>query len=61
MCFFRKSVVDVFLHSEAVYGLSSDPCDDNIFASACDDGRALVYDIRQSSATGLHSCLFMFI
>ncbi|CAH1791672.1 unnamed protein product, partial [Owenia fusiformis] len=38
---------DVFLHEEAVYGLSADPNNSSVFASACDDGRILVYDIRE--------------
>ncbi|KAK7488349.1 hypothetical protein BaRGS_00020323 [Batillaria attramentaria] len=43
--------VDVFLHEEAVYGLSADPNNDNIFASACDDGRVLIYDTREPAST----------
>ncbi|GFY50484.1 DDB1- and CUL4-associated factor 5 [Trichonephila inaurata madagascariensis] len=42
-------ILDVFFHDEAVYGLSVDPVNENIFASACDDGRILVWDIRLSS------------
>ncbi|KAK3093824.1 hypothetical protein FSP39_020659 [Pinctada imbricata] len=38
--------MDVFMHDDAVYGLSVDPSNDNVFASACDDGRILIYDIR---------------
>ncbi|XP_053994567.1 DDB1- and CUL4-associated factor 5 [Hylaeus volcanicus] len=43
-------VVNFFLHEKPVYGLSIHPHNDNIFASACDDGRVLIYDIRGSSA-----------
>lgn len=43
--------VDVFLHQEAVYGLSVEPTNDSVFASACDDGRILIYDIREPSST----------
>jgi hypothetical protein len=35
-----------------VYGLSIDPINDNVFASACDDGRVLIYDIREPPSTG---------
>ena len=49
---FRKQTVDVFLHEEAVYGLSVDPINDNVFASACDDGKVVLYDIRASPAEG---------
>lgn len=42
-------ILDVFLHDEAVYGLSVDPANENVFASACDDGRILIWDIRSAS------------
>ncbi|XP_063226237.1 DDB1- and CUL4-associated factor 5 isoform X2 [Bacillus rossius redtenbacheri] len=41
------NVHDVFLHDQPVYGISIDPLNDNVFASACDDGRILLYDIRE--------------
>ncbi|KAK9409807.1 DDB1- and CUL4-associated factor 5 [Crotalus adamanteus] len=41
--------VDVFAHEDAVYGLSVSPVDDNVFASSSDDGRVLIWDIRESS------------
>merc|ERR550532_1921788 len=37
---------DVFLHEDAVYGLAVDPLNSSVFASACDDGRILIYDTR---------------
>lgn len=43
--------LDVFLHEEAVYGLTVDPLNDNVFASACEDGRILIWDIREPSST----------
>lgn len=43
--------IDYFLHEQPVYSLSIDPCNDNVFASACDDGRILIYDIRQPSSS----------
>ncbi|ESP03038.1 hypothetical protein LOTGIDRAFT_110630, partial [Lottia gigantea] len=39
--------VDNFMHEDAVYGLSTDPNNPHVFASACDDGRILIYDIRE--------------
>ncbi|XP_076379030.1 uncharacterized protein LOC143259660 [Megalopta genalis] len=61
-------VVNFFLHEKPVYGLSVHPHNDNVFASACDDGRVLIYDIRGSSAmeticlanykTAFHSVMF---
>jgi WD repeat-containing protein 22 len=34
-----------------VYGLSVHPFNDNVFSSACDDGRVLIYDIRGSASS----------
>ncbi|XP_015120228.1 DDB1- and CUL4-associated factor 5 [Diachasma alloeum] len=60
--------VDFFLHEKPVYGLSIHPVNDHVFASACDDGRVLVYDIREPSGhepfclaqykTPFHSVMF---
>ncbi|XP_041352872.1 DDB1- and CUL4-associated factor 5-like [Gigantopelta aegis] len=41
------ATLDVFRHEDAVYGLSADPNNDSVFASACDDGRVLIFDIRE--------------
>ncbi|KAI5746116.1 hypothetical protein M8J77_000033 [Diaphorina citri] len=38
--------IDFYLHERPVYGLSVDPSQDAIFASACDDGRVLLFDTR---------------
>lgn len=61
-------MLNFFLHEKPVYGLSVHPHNDNVFASACDDGRVLIYDIRGSSAmemfclanykTAFHSVMF---
>ncbi|KAF8770636.1 DDB1- and CUL4-associated factor 5 like protein [Argiope bruennichi] len=60
-------ILDAFLHDEAVYGLAVDPVNENIFASACDDGRVLVWDIRlpsnepytlASSASAYHAVMY---
>ncbi|XP_043929922.1 DDB1- and CUL4-associated factor 5 [Protopterus annectens] len=48
--------VDVFPHEEAVYGLSVNPVNDNVFASSADDGRVLIWDIRES-VSGEPFCL----
>ncbi|XP_042859768.1 dentin sialophosphoprotein-like isoform X1 [Penaeus japonicus] len=42
---------DVFLHREAVYGVSVNPTLDSVFASAGEDGQVLLYDMRESAAT----------
>ncbi|XP_053641546.1 DDB1- and CUL4-associated factor 5 isoform X3 [Cherax quadricarinatus] len=43
--------VDVFLHREAVYGVSVSPTHDCVFASAGEDGQVLLYDMRESAAS----------
>nr|XP_054758486.1 DDB1- and CUL4-associated factor 5-like [Lytechinus pictus] len=45
----RGDAIDLFLHEDAVYGLAVDPRNDNIYASACADGRVLLWDIRAPS------------
>ncbi|XP_062534582.1 DDB1- and CUL4-associated factor 5-like isoform X1 [Armigeres subalbatus] len=44
-----RESVDVYLHSKPVYGLSIDPSNDNIFATAGEDGKILIFDLRDSS------------
>ena len=51
--YYRGEAVDVFLHEDAVYGLAVDPRNDNIYASACADGRVLLWDIRAPSHHGM--------
>ncbi|XP_043554031.1 DDB1- and CUL4-associated factor 5 [Chiloscyllium plagiosum] len=41
-------IVNVFPHDDAVYGLSVSPVNDKVFASSSDDGRVLIWDIRDS-------------
>ncbi|XP_032882748.1 DDB1- and CUL4-associated factor 5 [Amblyraja radiata] len=43
-----SEIVDVFPHDDAVYGLSVSPVNDKVFASSSDDGRVLIWDIRDS-------------
>ncbi|XP_042203243.1 DDB1- and CUL4-associated factor 5-like isoform X2 [Homarus americanus] len=43
--------VDVFLHREAVYGVSVSPTHDSVFASAGEDGQVLLYDMRESATS----------
>ncbi|XP_065081570.1 uncharacterized protein LOC135704072 [Ochlerotatus camptorhynchus] len=44
-----RESVDVFLHSKPVYGLSIDPSNDSIFATAGEDGKILIFDLRDGS------------
>lgn len=41
--------MDVYFHTKPVYGLSVDPNNDNKFATACEDARVLIFDVRESS------------
>ncbi|XP_051503311.1 DDB1- and CUL4-associated factor 5-like [Myxocyprinus asiaticus] len=43
----RGETLNVFLHDDAVYGLSVSPVNDNVFASSSDDGRVLIWDTRE--------------
>ncbi|KAL0269456.1 UNVERIFIED_CONTAM: hypothetical protein PYX00_007181 [Menopon gallinae] len=42
--------VDYFLHDSPVFSLSLHPTNGNIFASAVDNGRILIYDIRETNS-----------
>lgn len=42
----KGEVLSMFLHQDAVYGLSVSPGNDNVFASSADDGRVLIWDTR---------------
>lgn len=50
--FCRGSPVDIFLHDSPVFSLSLHPDNGNIFASAANNGRILIYDIRESNTGG---------
>ena len=54
---FRGETLDVFLHREAVYGVSVSPTSDSVFASAGEDGQVLLYDMREPVTTGWLSCI----
>ncbi|XP_062326392.1 DDB1- and CUL4-associated factor 5 [Osmerus eperlanus] len=64
----RGETLNVFLHDDAVYGLSVSPVNDNVFASSSDDGRVLIWDAREpphgepfclaSYASAFHSVMF---
>lgn len=42
-------LLDVFIHTKPVYGLSIDPVNDQIFATSGEDGRVLLFDLRAST------------
>uniref|UniRef100_A0A1B0DHP0 Uncharacterized protein n=1 Tax=Phlebotomus papatasi TaxID=29031 RepID=A0A1B0DHP0_PHLPP len=41
--------IDVFTHTKPVYGLSIDSTNEQIFATACEDGKLLIFDLRLSA------------
>lgn len=45
----RGEPYDVFLHTKQVYGLSVDSTNDQVFATAGEDGLILVFDLRIGS------------
>lgn len=53
------------LHKKPVYGLSVNPQNDQVIATAGDDGRILLFDIRESENAGeffsLHFMIFLHI
>jgi len=51
------------MHEDAVYGLAVDPISEDVFASACDDGKVHIYDLRAPATEGwhLHHLLFIFV
>ena len=49
---FSGEAIDVYRYDEAVYCLCVDPNNSNVFASASDDGRVLIYDIRAPASEG---------
>ncbi len=43
----------MFPHTKPVYGLSVDPSNDNIFSTAGEDGRVLMFDLRCNVKDGM--------
>lgn len=42
--------MDVFYHTKPIYGLDVDPINENLFATAGEDGRVLLFDLRASNS-----------
>lgn len=56
---FSGEPAEYYLHEQPVYGLTIDPTNDHMFASACDDGRILLFDTRVRGSNGM--CLKFLI
>lgn len=50
--FFRGNALTVIPHRKPVYGLTVNPQKDDIIATAGEDGRLLLYDIREAPNQG---------
>ena len=44
--------MDYYLHEKAVYGVSLQPSNANVFATACDDGQLRIFDSRCCTGDG---------
>jgi hypothetical protein len=47
--YYSGSPLDYFIHEQPVFGVCADPLNSSIFCSACDDGRILIFDTRESN------------
>lgn len=43
----------MYYHDDPVYGLNIHPEDNNVFLTASDDGKVLLWDIRASPVSGM--------
>ena len=46
-----EKILDVFPHDEPVYCIACHPQNPDLFATACSDGRILVFDLRTSNVS----------
>jgi len=58
LCVCSCRTLNLFMHDDAVYGLAVDPINEDVFASACDDGKVHIYDLRAPASEGLHLHFF---
>lgn len=45
-----KKSLDLFMHDEPVYGVDVNPQNENLFVTACSDGRVQLFDLRQPAS-----------
>jgi WD40 repeat protein len=50
----RGNLVGKLPHRKPVYGLSINPQNDHVLATAGDDGKILLFDVRESPNSGKH-------
>lgn len=52
-------VVGMYYHDDPVYGLHVHPENSNVFLTASDDGKVLLWDIRTSCFNGMFTLSFV--
>lgn len=50
--FFSGEAIGTYYHDDPVYGLNIHPEDNNVFLTASDDGKVMLWDIRTSPVSG---------
>lgn len=55
--FSTGEIIGTYYHDDPVYGLNVHPEDSNVFLTASDDGKVLLWDIRSSPLSGSSSCI----
>lgn len=53
LLFCSGQVVSMYYHDDPVYGLHVHPENSNVFLTASDDGKVLLWDIRTSCLNGM--------
>ena len=49
---FSGETIGTYYHDDQVYGLNIHPEDNNVFLTASDDGKVMLWDIRTSPVSG---------
>ncbi|KAL9953099.1 hypothetical protein ACROYT_G040459 [Oculina patagonica] len=55
--FTTGETVGMYYHDDPVYGLNIHPEDNNVFLTASDDGKVMLWDIRTSPVSGSSMCI----
>ena len=49
---FSGETIGMYYHDDPVYGINVHPEDNNVFLTASDDGKVMLWDIRTSPVSG---------
>lgn len=55
--FITGETIGTYYHDDPVYGLNIHPEDNNVFLTASDDGKVMLWDIRTSPVSGSSMCI----